>query len=202
MVALRKAPEAAPTGPAEKRCSRCSKRFIGNAPRCDRCHEYECNRAVRTRAELRAEGICTTCRKMDADPGENTCESCKERSRRLCANERANAVAAGLCQRCHVTKPRDGGVTCKGCLLDRRLKWARAKRRLRASNAVLLAFADHDELDLKALANVARMSTRQVLRHLRKLIPAGAVTVAEVKSEGPAHKNVYSRSRGVRLVIP
>jgi hypothetical protein len=185
-------------------CTRCGRTHT--SPKyllCLACRLIERKRAAAILAEVQADGVCSICRKAEADDGMRTCVPCRDHQRKLNARAVRRAQRNGTCVTCKRTDraAAPGKASCGPCLEKRRRQHARTQRRLRGElradnrDRLIETLAIHGAMDLYQLAERASMSTRTVLRHLRKLEPAGKVAHESI---GAHSKKVYFSICGAR----
>lgn len=69
-----------------------------------------------TYAEMRANGICTQCGKVNPEPSKCRCPECMERTRQQRKENRAYALKIGVCTVCKSGIPYPGKKICEDCL--------------------------------------------------------------------------------------
>ena len=131
-------------------------------------------------AELRAHGLCRTCKVKETWFESTRCRDCLDANaadRRRRRQERAHLVEAGkVCTQCTAHPPKRGMRQCKACL-ERQRRW-HASWRSKAPDGlrrILEVLFDHPA-PLDQLAEEAQISTRNALRNLQRLEREGKVT--------------------------
>lgn len=180
-----------------KKCHNCKKPIKSAYSRCGPCRKRNAQDNAALRLECLAEGICTTCRKWPAEVDRTVCQSCVERYTRLVNVAKERAERLGLCHYCRRRLKAGGRASCVRCH-KRRTKSNAARRSRdrgfrRSAERILYVLRDHDRLSLIQLAEESGLTTRTVLRHMRKLEPTGAVVVRQ--DESVVVRKVYSLGR-------
>lgn len=187
--------------PAPRECSNtwCKRTHVTKFKTCDTCRANNRPRSIENSAEAAASGLCTTCRKYDADAGAALCVGCLADKRARNHKVRRAAKKNGLCGQCTKRPRQDGKKSCRRCRRKVRAAWLRRKRaeiwamRKDTKMVILDVLKIRGELDLNDLAKDAKVSPRQVLRHMRRLVPEYLVEVDV--DDGPGHRNIYRAGR-------